>query len=75
MDKTYYVDHVCGNITPPPYNDTIKLGIYEFEPKDDITNIETVRICQLITGCVLGFQYVEDYIEKYNLQRHFKVEP
>jgi hypothetical protein len=62
-------------IAKPHYNDTIVVGDYIFDPQTNINNIETVRVCQLISSCVLGFTHGSEFIEKHNLQRHFKAKP
>lgn len=51
----------------------IKDKYYDFEPKDDITAMEAVRISELLfiakhhaTG-----KHTDEFIEQHNLMRHF----
>ncbi len=48
-----------------------KIG--EFWPKTDITALECSLLMVLMLNCTVGANVdIEDYVDKYNLRRHFK---
>lgn len=61
-----------------PYNESVKF-VYDrktllFDPQNDMTPIESARICQLF--CLTSFSgfNAPKFIENHNLLRHFKEE-
>ena len=59
-----------------PYNDNIIIGnVGRFEPQEDITPLESVRINQLFLLVTINDYFSGDHIstfvEKYGLERHF----
>jgi hypothetical protein len=60
------------NLNVREYNETLIILGRELNPKEDMTPIESVRLCQLMIMLNAGSSVDETFINKYNLQRHFK---
>jgi len=60
------------NLNSVKYNDTLIVLGRELDPKEDMTQVESVRLCQLLIMLNAGSSVDETFIDKYNLQRHFK---